>query len=1077
MRLRHGASRCTPLLLAALLALLWLGRLPAQVAEDPVADLEERIAELRASGEYEEALEAAREVAALTRDDTDSTPSDVADAERLVEALGHVLDLPDSDRRQLAVADSLALAGRRLFDAGRYADGIVSSERGLAIRREILGEDHPEVATATNFLGVLLLKQGDFDRSEEHFLEALEKTRRLHGEEHHQFIIVLNNLAAVRREKGDLVGAEESFSEVLDVFASIFGEEDLRTMSVLLNLASVLKGQGKYAEAEAHYRRALAIRQKVLGREHRDVAKSMRALASILRKQGDYASAEPLYREALAITRRLLGEDHPDVASSLNGLAVFLEDQGDYASAEPLFREALALRGRTLGPEHRLVAESLNNLAAVLKEQDDYAAAEPLYRQALEIRRKALGEEHTLTANTMSNLGSLLMAKGEYDAAEELIREALAIDRRLLGEEHPSIANNLQKLAVLLYERGHHLDPDTASIDADSLFTDAESLFSEALAMRRGLLGEEHPYVAVTLSKYALLLKAGGDYASAEPILEEACSVYDAARLRAGTGISRATFLGCPYADLAQVYLALGSEEDAWPAAERALARALADLIVASASRDLTPEESAEQEELSRNLADRERELGVYRAAAATDTSAEALERFEEARNSLLDAEAAWGGFQRTMAAKYPVTEGQAFSLERVQRALSPDEAIVGWLDVATGTSSHDSWAYVVRSEGPVTWAHVVREEGGSPLDQTARFRVQLADPATAQIALKLTGHRIWSERIEPVEDALAGVERLVVVPSGSMLGVPVESLVDRDGAYVGDRFAVSYVPSATICAWLSERAAESETRGALLVGDPPFTERHRAAMTEAPFDGSDLAEDDRHRQARDVLPALPRLPGTRREILALAEVLPGATILLGPQASEQELTRLVDAGRLVGFRMIHLATHAQVDDTRPGRSSLVLSQVDLPDPLDAAISGDRVYDGLLTATEIVHEWELDADLVTLSACETALGRETGGEGYIGLAHAFLQAGARSLLVSLWKVEDQAASLLMRRFYENRTGSYEGERAGLVATPMSKDAALSEAKRWLRGFVDELGNRPYQRPFYWSAFILLGERS
>jgi CHAT domain-containing protein len=1059
-------ARRNLLMIALVAAFLWSGQVTPQEAEDPIGELEVRIAELRASGDYGAGLHAARELAALTRDDPDAMPYEIADAERLVQTLVEVVDLPADVRRRLAIADSLSRVAEGLWEGGRFAEGASCVERELAIRREIQGEDHPEVATAVNNLAALLHSQGEHDRAEGLYAEALEKKRRLLGEQHPDVALTLNNLASLRHARGDYAGAAAFLREALDLLSGVFGEEHPLATASLLNLAAVLKTQGKYVEAEPLYRRALAVRRNVLGEEHRDVAESMGALASVLTARGDYAAAEPLYREALAMRRRLLGEDHPEVATSLNGLAFVLEAQGDYVSAEPLFREALTLRARVLGPEHPLVAQSLNNLAAVLHKQGDYAGAESYYRQALEIRRKILGEEHPLTANSMYNLGSLLMAREEYDAAEELFRDALAIRRRVFGEEHPSIAYNLQSLGVLLYERGDYVD--------------AESLFSEALALRRELLGEEHPHVAVTREKYALLLKAEGDYPSAEPILEEACSIYDAARMRASEGMSRATFLDCPYADLAQVKLVLGKEREAWPAAERALARTLADLLVESASRDLTAEEAAREDELSRELADREREVAAYREAVGRDSSGLATERLMEARNSLLDAEAAWGGFQRTVAAKYPVTEGRAFPLERVQSALARDEAIIGWLDVEVRKGGYDSWAYVVRSEGPVAWAHLAWEGGGSPFDRIARFRGQLADPGTASIALKLAGREIWAERIEPVEGALAGVEHLVVVPSGAMLGVPVESMVDRGGGYVGDRFAVSYVPSATICAWLSERAAEGAATGALLVGDPPFTEAHRAAMAEAGVAGhgeDDVAVDERHRQSRDVLPALPRLPGTRQEILALAQVLPGATILLGPDASELELVRLADAGRLAGFRMIHLATHAHVDDTWPGRSSLILSQVDLPDPLDAAVRGDRIYDGLLTATEIVREWDLDADLVTLSACETALGKKTGGEGYIGLAHAFLQAGARSLLVSLWKVEDQAASLLMTRFYENRTGSYEGERAGLVAAPMSKDAALREAKKWLRGWSDASGNRPYERPFYWSAFVLLGERS
>jgi CHAT domain-containing protein len=108
------------------------------------------------------------------------------------------------------------------------------------------------------------------------------------------------------------------------------------------------------------------------------------------------------------------------------------------------------------------------------------------------------------------------------------------------------------------------------------------------------------------------------------------------------------------------------------------------------------------------------------------------------------------------------------------------------------------------------------------------------------------------------------------------------------------------------------------------------------------------------------------------------------------------------------------------------------------------------------------------------------MGKETAGEGYIGLAHAFLQAGARSLLVSLWKVGEEATALLMTRFYENLTGAYDDDREGRCGEPMSKAEALREAKRWLRTYSEPSDGegehwQPFRHPSYWSGFVLIGE--
>jgi CHAT domain-containing protein len=173
-----------------------------------------------------------------------------------------------------------------------------------------------------------------------------------------------------------------------------------------------------------------------------------------------------------------------------------------------------------------------------------------------------------------------------------------------------------------------------------------------------------------------------------------------------------------------------------------------------------------------------------------------------------------------------------------------------------------------------------------------------------------------------------------------------------------------------------------------------------------------------------------------------------------------------------------------------------------LPDETEQAKQGKKVYTGRLTVSAIA-SWQLDADLVTLSACETGLGQKSVGDGFLGFTHVLLKAGARSLVVSLWKVDDAATALLMTRFYENLLGQREGLKA-----PLGRAAALREAQQWLRtlpraqaegltarlsggelrGTVGaqkpaapaeatraEKDERPYAHPYYWSAFILLGD--
>ncbi len=148
---------------------------------------------------------------------------------------------------------------------------------------------------------------------------------------------------------------------------------------------------------------------------------------------------------------------------------------------------------------------------------------------------------------------------------------------------------------------------------------------------------------------------------------------------------------------------------------------------------------------------------------------------------------------------------------------------------------------------------------------------------------------------------------------------------------------------------------------------------------------------------ARGATKTSPRLPGTRYEVEALARLFQAddrpTRILLGAEASEPELDRLAASGELGKFGFIHLATHGVIDEEIPARSAVILTQTGLPDPLEQALSHKPVFDGRLSVREIQRGWELKAELVTLSACETALGREQGGEGFVGFTQALLMSG------------------------------------------------------------------------------------
>ena len=243
------------------------------------------------------------------------------------------------------------------------------------------------------------------------------------------------------------------------------------------------------------------------------------------------------------------------------------------------------------------------------------------------------------------------------------------------------------------------------------------------------------------------------------------------------------------------------------------------------------------------------------------------------------------------------------------------------------------------------------------------------------------------------------------------------------------------------------------------------------------------------------------RLPGTRLEVEAISALVKGSARLVGSAASEQRLDALLEGGQLKGYRILHFAAHGEADAQVPRRSALILAQDDLPDPAEQVKAEKHPYDGRLTVARIRAHWTLDADLVVLSACETGLGKEAKGDGLLGFAQAFLSKGARSVVLSRWKVDDTATSLLMIRFYENLLGKRD------LKKPLGRAVALDEAKKWLRTLprkeaerlatlhtggvlrgsegmekppnkgkrIAYKGDAPFAHPYYWAAFTLIGD--
>ena len=487
-----------------------------------------------------------------------------------------------------------------------------------------------------------------------------------------------------------------------------------------------------------------------------------------------------------------------------------------------------------------------------------------------------------------------------------------------------------------------------------------------------------------------------------------------------------------------------GHAAAALAAAERARARSLLDLLAEAHTdvrRGVDPALLAQERELSERIAARERERLLLASGTADP---DALAALDVEIDELLARQREVEGSIRFQSPAYTaLTRPEPLDAASIQQLLDDDTAL---LEYSLGAERGALWV-VTRSAlalvelpprpeidaAALRLSEALTARNRRPDGETAEARGRRL--AAADAALPGAARDLARLVLDPAAGLLAA-KRLVVVPEGALQYVPFALLPEPGGAEpLLVRHEVVALPSASALAALRRDLGPRPPAGRLLavVADPVFS----GTDARVPHLPGAVAEPGSRFQ---------RLRFSRAEAEGIAALAPEAERLVAlDHAAGKELAM---SGGLGGYRLVHLATHAVIDDQRPELSGLVLSLVD---------EQGRPKDGTLRLQD-VYDLELGADLVTLSACETALGRDVRGEGLVGLVRGFMYAGAPRVVASLWSVDDRATAELMRRFYR-----------GLLEEGRPPAAALAEAQRALAA------QPQWASPYFWSAFVLQGE--
>lgn len=796
---------------------------------------------------------------------------------------------------------------------------------------------------------------------------------------------------------------------------------------------------GKHQQAAANQRDQLRLRMEVLPADHLDIAAAKGNAAYLSVCCGDLAGIDEHFRESLRIYKDRLGVESVDYATSLQNYAWGLHERGDLAQALRLSQDAVVLQAHLFGEGSNEWAASLNTVSSCqfqLRHFDDAASG---FAKAMK-HVKAEGRDPGLQAKLGSNLATCLTELGRYDEADERLRQLLT-DRK---DDPSGLAWTRLAVADLRLRQGRLKDGLEAAHAA------LKSFESE--------IGEHHPDTAAARAFVGSVTLDLGNTDSARVMLERAFRSMDAAR-RGGEILSSA-FLADRLdaagvaATLAWLAIDRGDAPNAIEFSERGVSTSLLRLVSGDSTL-LTSEARSALQSLKEQGESYERDLeqaaeGDEGRAAGNGGPQQLHERWKEIRH------------QRSEMLSSEVKAGRALSATEALATLRDGEVLIYFIwnprGVAAVVSGPNAAPVVHRlAANPAEVAELQREieEFRSWIAEAPGPAWTRSDAAAVELRrVQMTRSVALTGKLLPtaVQELLAKAKGIVYIPSGPLVAVPLESLVlaVSDDAnpptptYGLDRWApVVQSPSLSVLAAARTPRihANVQTRRAVVLSDPlfpkPFADAELSLPT--PYELSEL-------ERLSIFGGpMARLPFTAREAdLILTQLRPNVDAV-DLRRDDATLERL--EAEVSNAAIVHLATHGLSGSRwRPGDGGLVLAQ-------PASGNGSA----FLTTDRLLRTWNARlgrCDLVFLSACDT--GRSfTSGETNWGLPWAFIAVGARSVVASRWRLDDEAAGGTAAAFYQ----------AWLAGA--DKAAALLAAKVQAR--------RSQPHPYYWASLALFGE--
>ncbi len=1031
-------------------------------------------------GDHLKVIQARYEKAILLKEKGDTASAETE--------LKHVLALYSSTLKEhhpdtLAVFSALA----KVYEAQtRYAEAAKIYQKIEKLQAEALGQNSFQRLQTLNLLADIYRLQARYPEAEKLLDENLTKIKSQVKDDHYFVLVTQNFMANLYEDTGDYPKARELYEKIYTHTLSRFGEKHPNTVTSMTNLGNIYFKLGAFQEAEMFFDRAYQHMSILAGKKHPVTVRLMNNLGLVYENQGLFDRSEPFLQQAIQYSKDIGGEAYKkdqNVWNMLNNLALLYESQGLFSKAEPIHQELIDLCRISLGDEHPRTAANINNLGYLYLLQKEYEKALEYFEETFETWNALYGERHQATLKSLNNLGRTHHRLGNVAKAREAIEKALELRTDVLGPEHVDTIRSMHDLAVLL----------TTAEQND----EADKLFSRTLALSEKKLGLLHPYTFETLNHFADLKEQVEDW---EAALNLRLTVFDRRNeffsrvLWATNENARAGFIHIHRMEL-DALIALLINQNSPDAAQKILEISLERKgLLLKISSEIQQVVSLSKDpaltEISQNLIGRKKELASLTLSGPVDdiTDEEHAQKLMRIEN---DIETLQGKLARKSAVFHKKISPA--TLNDVMEDLGEDAVAIDYfIYKEPSDQTKKVIAVSAQKQEDETYQFDLIQYGGlTILEEAVKiFREVIMDEDAEEEDLLDEAQYRYEQIWEPLLDILGEKTDIYLVPDGILNIMPFEALMDPDENYLLSTYQIKILTS--LRDLIRQEFTEGNNQLVMIAGPDYDLKSHTTEKTKISLNRSRSASrTDSRAHSGDRANGLRMSRGARGMRGLNFDPLPGAeaegrdiealtkdkkeTVTYYKKDGEEAKLRTFNEGP----EILHIATHGFFLEPQERLVKRLLKTMrsgglDIPPPGDnpllraglafaginknAAFLGeiDTDNDGVLTALEVLELNLQGTKVVILSACETGLGEIHEGEGVYGLRRAFQEAGASTIVNSLWEVSDAGTQKLMTLLYEE------------ILKGLSVRDAFHEAR------LQMVDHYEWGHPYYWSAFFMVG---